>query len=32
MSWQAGQRANAKPSLIRKFRFIVEFGKTNLVF
>jgi hypothetical protein len=26
------QRANTKPSLIRKFRFIVEFRKPNSVF
>ena len=30
--WGAGQRANAKPSLIRKCRFIVEFRKPNSVF
>jgi len=30
--WLAGQRAKAKPSLSRKFRFIVEFGKTSSVF
>jgi len=30
--WGAGRRANAKPSLIRKFRFIVEFRKPNPFF
>ena len=30
--WLAGQRAKAKPSLNRKFRFIVEFGKNKFSF
>jgi hypothetical protein len=30
--WGAGQRANAKPSLICKCRFIIEFRKPNSVF
>jgi len=30
--WQAGQRAKAKSSLRRKFRFIVKFRKPNSFF
>ena len=30
--WLASQKASAKPYLNRKFRFIVEFGKTSSVF